>query len=114
MVKSKRPAMVTGTTPVTVKKTIKGLTADTYVCSLTVTDNKKTFNTASVNATMNPVINKLSVGHPHNAAMIAMNYPQISAAALNVLQCAFTISLISVEYPPPIATAQGIPCCFKA
>ena len=108
--------MGTSTIPAAAKIVITSLKACTYVCSLTITVNKKTSNTTTMNVTVNAAINKLFIAVPVNAAItnsLETIYPQISAAALNVLQCAFTISLICVEYPPPIATAQGIPCCFK-
>ncbi|ACU61176.1 PKD domain-containing protein [Chitinophaga pinensis] len=66
------PATGTITTPAAVKTTITGLTAGTYVFSLTVTDDKQTSNTATVTVTVNPATNKLPVAVPGNAQTITL------------------------------------------
>ena len=66
------PASGTIATPAAVKTTISGLTAGTYVFSLTVTDNSGTAATANVTVTVNPAPNKAPVANAGSAVTITL------------------------------------------
>lgn len=66
------PAAGTITTPSAAKTTITGLTAGTYVFSLTVTDDDKAANTSNVTVTVNPAPNKAPVANAGSAVTITL------------------------------------------
>lgn len=59
-------------TPAAVKTAITGMTAGTYVFSLTVTDNKQATNTATVTVKVNPAANKAPVANAGSAVTITL------------------------------------------